>query len=101
AVNSRLREMGVRMALGASPSDLVRLVFGQLPAPVGIGSAIGLAMAIGLAHLIRALLYGVSPFDPASLTLVVTLLALVSLAASWVPARRASQVDPAAVLRND
>jgi hypothetical protein len=101
AVNSRLREMGVRIALGASGSDLLRLVFGQLPKSVGVGSLIGVAVAIGLANLIRSMFYGVSPFDPAALVSVLLMLVVVSFAASWIPARRAASVDPASVLRND
>ena len=101
AVNRRLREIGIRMALGASTGDLLRLVCGQLPGPVGIGSMVGLGAAIAFGHLIRSMLYGISPFDPVALGAVVAVLALAALAASWIPARRAARVDPALVLRND
>jgi ABC-type antimicrobial peptide transport system permease subunit len=93
--------MGVRMALGATGADLLRLVFGQLPKSVGVGSLFGTAAAIAVAWLIRSMFYGVSPFDPAALISVMLMLAAVSVAASWIPARRAASIDPASVLRND
>ena len=101
AVNRRLREIGIRMALGASTGDLLRLVCGQLPGPVGLGLLVGISAAIAIGHLIRSMLYGISPFDPVALGAVVAVLALAALAASWIPARRAARVDPALVLRND
>jgi predicted permease len=100
-VNRRLREMGVRMALGARGIDVTRAVFAQLPRSVGIGLAAGMLGAMGLATLIRTVLYGITPFDPAALLLVTCLLTLVGILASWVPVRRAIRVDPASVLRSD
>jgi predicted permease len=101
AVNRRLHEMGVRMALGARRADLLRLVFSQLPGAVGVGAAIGMAAAVGMAYLIRSMFYGISPLDPAALLSVVGVMVLVCLAASWIPARRAAGVDPASVLRSE
>jgi ABC-type antimicrobial peptide transport system permease subunit len=100
-VNRRLHEMGVRMALGARGIDLTRAVFAQLPRSVGLGLAAGMLGAVGLATLIRTVLYGITPFDPATLVLVACLLMLVGILASWVPLRRAIRVDPATVLRSD
>ncbi|HKD06095.1 MAG TPA: ABC transporter permease [Bryobacteraceae bacterium] len=99
--NRRLREMGVRMALGARSIDVTRAVFAQLPRSVGIGLAAGMVGAMGLATLIRAVLYDITPFDPAALLVVACLLMLVGVVASWVPVRRALRVDPASVLRSD
>jgi putative ABC transport system permease protein len=101
AVNRRLREMGVRMALGARGIDVTRAIFAQLTGSIGIGLAAGMAGAVTLATLIRAMLYDVSPLDPAALLSVAGLLTLVGVLASWVPARRAVRVDPASVLRSD
>jgi len=101
AVNRRLREMGIRMALGARGIDLMRSIFARLPASLGLGLAAGMMGAIGLGALIRALLYDVSPVDPATLLSVAGLLLAVGILASWFPARRAARVDPATVLRND
>jgi predicted permease len=101
AVNRRLREMGIRMALGARGFDLMRAIFARLPASLGIGLVAGMAGAVGLGTLIRAMLYDVSPVDPAALLSVAGLLILVGAFASWLPARRAVRVDPASVLRNE
>jgi len=101
SVNRRLREMGVRMALGARGIDVIRAVFAQLPRSLGVGLAAGMAGAVALAKLIRAMLYDISPFDPVALLLVTGLLMVVGIFACWVPARRAARVDPASVLRSD
>jgi len=100
-VSLRAREMAVRVALGAPPASLRRLVFAQAAAVTGIGIALGLAGAAALTRSLTALLFGVAPDDPATLLGAVTLMAAVAAAASWIPARRASAADPAAVLRTD
>jgi predicted permease len=101
AVNRRLREMGIRMALGARARDVMRAVFAQLPGSVGAGLLAGVAGAVGLGTLLRSVLYGISPMDPAALLGVAGLLLMVAVAAMWVPTRRAVRVDPASVLRNE
>jgi putative ABC transport system permease protein len=98
-VARRTRELGVRMALGATPSDVLRLVLGQGLWTTARGVVIGTAGTFALTRLISSLLFGVSPFDPLTLGGVVLLLAAVSLLACWLPARKATRVDPLAALR--
>jgi ABC-type antimicrobial peptide transport system permease subunit len=100
-VSQRTQEIGLRMALGAQASDIIRdvLVRGGRLALIGI--AIGVVLAGVLAQLLRALLIGVSPFDPLTYTAVALLLMTISLLASYVPARRATVVDPLVALRAD
>ena len=93
--------VGIRMALGASTADVLRLIFreGLLLAAAGI--AIGMALALIATRLIASFLYGVSPFDLAIFIGVPVLLGLVSLLACWLPARRATLIDPIAALRSE
>jgi putative ABC transport system permease protein len=98
-VARRTRELGVRMALGATPADVLRLVLGQGMWTTALGAAIGMAGTFALTRLISSLLFGVSPFDPLTLGGVVLVLAAVSLLACWLPARKATRVDPLAALR--
>jgi putative ABC transport system permease protein len=99
AVAQRQREIGIRMALGARPRSIARLVGGQALVLVGIGLALGLAGALLLAPLAGALLYNVGPSDPASMMAAAALVALVAAVAALVPAARAALVDPAIALR--
>jgi putative ABC transport system permease protein len=101
SVAQRTHEIGVRMALGARRSDVLRLVVGPgaLLALAGIG--LGLAGALALTHLLTKLLFGVSATDPVTFTLVPLLLAAVALAASFLPARRAARIDPHLALKYD
>jgi len=99
AVTRRRHELGVRMALGATRGDLLRLVVRQGMALALIGMAAGLAAAVGLTRLMSSLLYGVRPADPLTLLSVSLALGSVALLASFVPARRATQVDPMGALR--
>ena len=100
-VAERTREIGIRIALGGDQRTVQRLVVrqGMMPAALGIGA--GLVLAPALTLLVRRLLVGVSPRDPLTLVTVAVLLLAVALAACWLPARRASRVDPMIALRNE
>jgi predicted permease len=98
-VLQRTREIGLRMALGAAPSRVRAMVLGQVGRMTVIGAAIGLTAAWWLGRLAQSLLYGLEGTDPAVLALAVTALALVAFGAGFVPARRASRVDPMQALR--
>jgi len=100
-VGRRTGEIGLRMALGARPRDVLRLVVGQGAWLVGVGLVLGVAGAWGLARLLAGGLYQVSAADPATFAGVALLLAAVSLLACWLPARRATRVDPMAALRSE
>ena len=99
AVSQRTREIGVRMAIGASRLDVLRLVLAEGLNLVLIGAALGIAGALALTRLLSSMLYGVSVTDPLIFVSVTVLLAAVSLAACYVPARRAMRVDPIIALR--
>jgi len=99
AVSHRTQEMGVRMALGAQPGDVVRLVVWQGLAPVVAGAAVGLAGALILTRFMTSQLFEVAPSDPLTFGGVVLMIAIAAAAACWVPARRATRVDPVAALR--
>jgi predicted permease len=99
AVGQRTREMGLRMALGAAGGDILRLVLRQGMKWVLLGMSLGLASASALTRLMRSLLFGVSATDPLSFAAAATLLGLVALAACYLPAWRASRMDPLLALR--
>jgi predicted permease len=99
SVAQRTHEMGVRAALGASTWDQIRLVLGSGLSLTAIGLVIGALGALGLTHLLASLLFGVSPRDPWTLVLVAAILAVVALAACYIPARRATRIDPMIALR--
>ena len=98
-VARRTREIGLRLALGAQPGDVVRLVVGRGGRLAAAGIALGILAALAASRLIAGTLYGVKPWDPATFLLAPLVLGAVALAASWVPARRASRVDPASSLQ--
>jgi ABC-type antimicrobial peptide transport system permease subunit len=101
AVGQRVREFGVRQAVGARPADIQRLVLGG-GAVIGIAGLIaGLAVAVPVTRLARSLLFRTSPADPLTLASVAVLLLVATLAASYVPARRATKTDPVAALRQE
>jgi putative ABC transport system permease protein len=95
----RTREIGVRMALGAQRREIVGLVIGQGMRPVIVGIAAGLAGAFGLTRFMKRLLFGVAPVDALTFTIVVLIVAAVGVLACWIPARRATRVDPLTALR--
>jgi predicted permease len=98
-VSQRTQEFGIRMALGAGTGDVLRLIFREGLALAAIGIAIGLTLALTVTRLLASFLYGVSPFDLATFVGVPVMLGLVSLLACWLPARRATKVDPIIALR--
>ncbi|HEY3236830.1 MAG TPA: FtsX-like permease family protein, partial [Polyangiaceae bacterium] len=99
SVSQRTREIGVRMALGASRRDVVHMVLSQGLRLAALGIGAGLVAALAATRLLRSLLYGVSPLDPATFVAVPLLLVLVSTLACLLPARRAARVDPMEALR--
>ncbi len=101
AIARRRVEIGVRMALGASPRRIASGVFGLALLPVAAGVMVGLPIAIAVARLARALLFGVSPVDPSSYLLAAAALAATATAAAWLPARRACTIDLAETLRRE
>lgn len=99
AARKRTREIGIRMALGAEASDVVTLMLRQSLVIVGFGLVGGLSVSLLATRALGSVLYGIAPTDPITLTAVVTLLAVVAVVACYVPARRATRVDPATSLR--
>ena len=99
SVSRRTREVGIRMALGAQGRDVVRMVFGQGLMQLGIGMAVGLALAVGVSRVLSILLFDVQPRDPVVFGAVAGVLTLAGLLACFLPARRATRVDPLVALR--
>ncbi|MFI5233130.1 MAG: ABC transporter permease [Gemmatimonadales bacterium] len=100
-VTERVREIGVRAALGASRADILRMIVRQGLGMTALGALIGVVAAVGLSRLMTSLLYGISPLDPATYAGVTVVLGVVALGACLVPALRAARVDPMATLRSE
>ena len=98
-VQQRTREIGIRMALGAQPADVLKLVMGQGIGAVLAGVAVGVVAALALTRLMASLLFGVRPTDAITFVSVAALLTCVALVASYIPARRAMRTDPLNALR--
>ena len=101
SVNQRTQEMGIRIAVGAERGDVLRLVLGQGARAAMLGIAVGIAAALALTRLMASLLFGVSATDPPTFLAVASLLTMVALSASYIPARRAMGVDPMVALRHE
>ena len=98
-VIQRTREFGIRLSLGATPSDVLRLVLRRAAVLIGAGTCLGLTGSVLLVQFIEKLLFGTAPLDPLTFAAVPTLLAAVALVASYIPARRATRIDPTVALR--
>lgn len=99
AVARRVREIGIRMAIGARPSQVLRLVLGRIAVLLAIGSLIGLALALAAGQVLASIVYGATSSDPRILLAVLVTIALLGLLSSWAPTRRALRTDPMAALR--
>ena len=101
AVSRRTREIGIRMALGAKPGQVVRVVFAHTALLLAVGTGAGLALSLAAGGLFSQILYGVSATDPATYAAAIALMAVVAGGACWLPARRAMTVDPVNALRTE
>jgi ABC-type antimicrobial peptide transport system permease subunit len=99
SVQQRTQEIGIRLALGADRADMIKLVLGQGMKLAGIGVVVGLGIAFGVTRLLKTLLYGVTTMDPVTFAGVAVILSAVAFAACYIPARRASVVEPVEALR--
>ena len=101
AVNQRSNEIGLRMALGANTPTVLRLVLGHGAMLAGLGIIVGLGASVAATRLLSAMLFRVKPIDPLTYAAVAVVLGAVTVAASYIPARRASRIDPMTALRED
>jgi putative ABC transport system permease protein len=100
-VDQRTREIGIRMALGAAQGSILKLVLRQSLAMVGIGLVVGIGGALALTRVMKSLVFGISTTDAATFVLLPIVLSAVALLASYIPARRALQVDPLVAVRHE
>lgn len=100
AVSQRRNEIGIRMAIGAAPTRILRLVLGRVGAQIGLGVVIGGAISLWAARFVESLLYGLPARDPMTFALAALVLTGIGVVAGWLPARRAAAIDPARVLRD-
>ena len=98
-VSQQTHEIGIRLSLGAQPSDVLKLFVGQGMALTAAGIVIGVAAAVALTRLMANMLFGVGPVDVLTFTVIVLLLSVVAFLACWIPARRATRIDPVIALR--
>jgi putative ABC transport system permease protein len=98
-VSGRMKELGIRIALGATPSSISWLVLREALLLVGIGAAVGLGASLLTTRYVATFIYGITATDPASIALAIFLLTGVALLAGYIPARRATKLDPIASLR--
>ena len=101
AVSRRTREIGIRMALGAAPSQVARVVLRRSAIMLGVGVTVGLVLAFAWGEFFGQILYGISAHDPATYLFTIALMSVVALGACWAPARRAIKVDPLSALRTE
>jgi ABC-type antimicrobial peptide transport system permease subunit len=101
AVARRRKEIGIRMALGASPSNVISLVLSERAIPVGIGLTAGLTLSVAMTQSLKSLFYEVTPADPTVLIAAALAIAIAALTASYIPTRRALSVDPITSLRTE
>ena len=99
-VAQHTREIGIRMALGAQPRSILKLIVGRGLVLVSVGAVIGVLASFGLTRFIENMLFGVTPTDPLTFVMIVALLGFVALLACLIPAQRAMRVDPIVVLRH-
>ena len=98
-LSRRRTEIGIRLALGADPSQVMRFVLARVSLFVGAGVAAGIALSLWASRFVAGLLYGLEPQDPATLVATAAILLTIGIAAAWLPVRRAARMDPGAVLR--
>lgn len=100
-VGERTREIGVRLAIGASREDVLRMMLRRAAVLTALGLGIGLALAFELSHLTAGLIFGVRPHDPIVFSAITAIIALIAMVSSWIPARRAARIDPMAALHDE